>query len=495
MPLRTLINGLIGYCKADPAPHRKSGAFADAIEGLEPRLVLYAASGNAWPSPQLVTISFQPDGTNLGGAYSDLNSVFNANQGLNGVWQSEILRAAQVWAQQTNLNFVVVSDNGDGIGSGAYQQGSNVIGDIRIGGFDFGAGNSSLAQAFDPPPINNFSIAGDIQFNTAMPFGVGNYYDLFTVAVHEFGHALGLDHSSTSTAVMYGTYNGIKSSLTTDDTNGIRDIYSNNNVRTKDHFEGANGNETLNDATNINSELKQSTDGLKEDDLDITTTSDVDCFKVKLQAWTGSTMTVKVQSTGLSMLAPKVTVYAENKTTVLGTATGTNGSTISVTVTGVGNNDVFYIKVQGANTTAFGTGAYGMTVDCGSSGATPTLSFPNTTLANGSPQSSGGGEAIVSSDVFTVLGDTAAPTIAVASSNGKPSGVSGTATAGAQITILDDGREVGSTTADSAGNWSFAFDSDTSNGLHLFSATATVAGVTSVESDLLMVTIGRRHKR
>jgi hypothetical protein len=53
-----------------------------------------------------------PDGTNLGGVTSNLFSAFNARFGSAAAWQNQILKAAQVWAQQTNLNFAVVSDNG-----------------------------------------------------------------------------------------------------------------------------------------------------------------------------------------------------------------------------------------------------------------------------------------------------------------------------------------------------------------------------------------------
>ena len=46
-------------------PRRRAAApwLGTSTEDLESRLVLYAVSGNAWPSPELVTISFQPDGT------------------------------------------------------------------------------------------------------------------------------------------------------------------------------------------------------------------------------------------------------------------------------------------------------------------------------------------------------------------------------------------------------------------------------------------------
>ena len=192
------------------------------VEQLESRLALYAVSGNAWPNPHLVTISFVPDGTNLGGVTSNLFATFNAKWATN-VWQNQILRAAQVWAQQTNLNFSLVSDNGTQIGGGLYQQGDPRMGDIRIGGYNFQS--STLASAYLPPPINNYSIAGDFQFNTGQVFNIGSTYDLFTVAAHEVGHALGLLHSSTPQAIMYATYNTRKTGLNSDDIAGIKAIY------------------------------------------------------------------------------------------------------------------------------------------------------------------------------------------------------------------------------------------------------------------------------
>ncbi len=142
-----------------PRPDRSRNKLRPDLEGLETRVVLYSATGNAWPNPGLITISFMPDGTNLGGGKaSNLFATFNGNSQLSGKWQNIILQAAQVWAQQTNINFAVVTDNGTAEGSGANEQGDPGFGDIRIGGYNFNC--STLALTSLPPPGNNYSAPG-----------------------------------------------------------------------------------------------------------------------------------------------------------------------------------------------------------------------------------------------------------------------------------------------------------------------------------------------
>ena len=89
-----------------------------------------------------------------------------------------------------------------------------------------------------------------------------------------------------------------------------------------------------------------------------------------------------------------MTVYAADQTTVLGTASGLNqyGTTLTVTIAGVTAGEHFYVKVQGADATAFSTGNYAMTLNFGN-GASPTVPLPQTQTPNGNPITAGGGEA------------------------------------------------------------------------------------------------------
>jgi hypothetical protein len=358
---------------------------------LESRITPYVTSGGAWPQPQRVTISFVPDGTVLGydGFGNTLTSTlqhdFNASWSTS-TWENQILKAAQVWAQQTNVNFSVVSDDGAAIGSGNYQQGDPNHGDIRIGGYQEGSGCSQpLASAYMPPPLNNYDIAGNITFNTSQAFNIGMTYDLFTVAAHEFGHALGLYHSADTTAVMYGAYNGTATGLASDDISGIRAIYSSGNPRTQD----GGTNNSFSTATSITIDPTALTAQVTSD---ISTTTDVDFYRFTAPSGSAATASISVQSDGLSLLAPKLYVYNAAHTQIaFKNGAGHYGTTLTATPS-ITPGATYYIKVIGADYTAFGTGAYALTINTGT-GSSPTVPIPNTQTPNGNPLVTGGGQA------------------------------------------------------------------------------------------------------
>jgi hypothetical protein len=320
----------------------------------------------------LVTVSFMPDGTDVGGVPSNLASTLNARFPT-ATWQKEVLKGLQSFAANANIDFSVVPDDGSpfascgGSGSDCNLQGDSNFGDIRIGGVDLGG---ALGISMLPPPLNGDTTAGDFFLDTSTTWNIGLSFDLGTVAMHEAGHSLGLDHSLLTTAVMFPNYTGVHLNLSADDIAGIQSIYGG---RTQDGFDTVDPNNVKADATVITSYI----DANKQvtlTALDLTTSSDVDWYKIVTPSGNSGTMVVQVQSTGLSMMAPKLTVYKGS--TNKGTVTGSYGSTISLSNT-IGNGQSWFIKVEPGEAGVFGVGTYALQINMGTV-PLPPVNSPNT---------------------------------------------------------------------------------------------------------------------
>jgi Matrixin/PEP-CTERM motif len=147
--------------------------------------------------------------------------------------------ALNVWASVSGFtNLGQVADGGGGFGAAGAAGGT---GDIRVGAIALDGQFGTLAHAFQPGTESLFGPGGNIAGDVHMDFGeiwvdeandsaFDPDFDLFTVLLHEFGHALGLGHSLDTSAVMYAFYGGGQRTLGVDDTAGIQAIYGANNA-------------------------------------------------------------------------------------------------------------------------------------------------------------------------------------------------------------------------------------------------------------------------
>src|SRR6516164_9768478 len=128
------------------------------VERLEDRCTP-ATFGNPWPDPEHLTLSFVPDGTQVGHTTSNLFQTLNAVAPTK-TWQMEILRAFQTWAAAANINIAVVPDQGLPLGSTGAIQGDSRFGDIRIAAYPM----AQTAEAFAAPfEVDAGTWSGDVQ--------------------------------------------------------------------------------------------------------------------------------------------------------------------------------------------------------------------------------------------------------------------------------------------------------------------------------------------
>ncbi|KAJ8340763.1 hypothetical protein SKAU_G00330540 [Synaphobranchus kaupii] len=130
-----------------------------------------------------------------------------------------IRNALNIWSQVTPLTFKKVHE---GIADIMIGFGAKEHGDYN----PFDGPNGLLAHAYPPGK----GLGGDTHFDEDETWTKdSNEYNLFVVASHEFGHALGLSHSTDPGALMYPVYAYTQGfPLSEDDIHGIQALYGPN---------------------------------------------------------------------------------------------------------------------------------------------------------------------------------------------------------------------------------------------------------------------------
>ena len=167
----------------------------------------YVEVGSGWPKDSGRTVK-------LNYVFASLTSKLEASAA-----RSEIARALGEWARYANLQFSAASDP-YAARTIAILFASRAHGDA----YPFDGPGGALAHTFYPAPPNGEPIAGDMHLNADENWQIGGNIDLFSVALHEAGHALGLGHSDRPGSVMYPYYH-LQTGLSADDIAGIRALY------------------------------------------------------------------------------------------------------------------------------------------------------------------------------------------------------------------------------------------------------------------------------
>ena len=179
-----------------------------AFAMLDRNPLAYSLSGPKWPEPQTPYV------------------VNPANLDLPSLNATTALRAgADVWLQQANaFQFVY---------AGPSTQTANTFDSVNLVVFRNASSGSAIATTYWWSTEGQIIDADIIFWDAAFKFfsgtsGCSGGFYVEDIAAHEFGHALGLGHSSFATATMYPSAAHCDASLRSldpDDISGVRALY------------------------------------------------------------------------------------------------------------------------------------------------------------------------------------------------------------------------------------------------------------------------------
>jgi hypothetical protein len=325
------------------------------LEALEPRLALSTTA--VWNDTSQLTLSFVPDGTDVAGAPSDLYSTLS-HLGTPQEWKEAILRGFQQWLIHSRANVGVVADEGQPLGTPGPRTQDARFGDIRIAARPLQSELFAIGVAQESAVGGTW--AGDVIFNSQV--SLSSLEELFAVTLHEAGHVLGLSHSDDPLSPMHVHGLPLSTELTDQD---VIDIQQAQGQRLPDHYEGDLGNDTLATATAL--VFPRQTQGDLQPPIlvygDLTTVGDLDCFALPANHRGTGPVTVRLQSKGISLLAPHVRILARNGAVISSsTSSQVGGATLLVRIDGLDPGERYFIEVSAGASDEFAVGTYSLLV-------------------------------------------------------------------------------------------------------------------------------------